>query len=178
EDTGLGQISFTSMNGGFVSSSLADLYSGISGIIDNSLGIVGTVISTSGLDYDENVDPEQLQEQTAYTQDSNSGNLEIVVNRVNRDTGSRRQESSILNNNIQSNLNSFSNSTEDRELAIAFSTEEIGFGSEGVSYGSNSTASQDIPEPFTILGTGIAFGFGGLFKRKYDKTKNKEKITA
>ena len=34
---------------------------------------------------------------------------------------------------------------------------------------------ENIPEPLTILGTGMAFGFGGLFKREYDKKKKQVK---
>ena len=29
----------------------------------------------------------------------------------------------------------------------------------------------NVPEPLTILGSGLALGFGGLFKRKYDQSK-------
>ncbi|BAQ62636.1 hypothetical protein GM3708_3042 [Geminocystis sp. NIES-3708] len=31
---------------------------------------------------------------------------------------------------------------------------------------------RDVPEPLTILGTGLALGFGGLFKKQQDKRKN------
>jgi hypothetical protein len=35
----------------------------------------------------------------------------------------------------------------------------------------------DVPEPFTILGTAMAFGFAGLCKGEYDKKKKKQKVT-
>jgi hypothetical protein len=36
---------------------------------------------------------------------------------------------------------------------------------------------ENIPEPFTILGTAMAFGFSGLCKGEYDKKKKKQKVT-
>jgi hypothetical protein len=41
-----------------------------------------------------------------------------------------------------------------------------------------TTNVEAIPEPLTMLGTTMAFGFGGLFKREYDKKKKREKVTA
>ncbi|EKD09566.1 hypothetical protein SPLC1_S170150 [Arthrospira platensis C1] len=37
---------------------------------------------------------------------------------------------------------------------------------------------EQVPEPLTILGTGMALGFGSMFKREYDKKKNKSSLKA
>lgn len=38
------------------------------------------------------------------------------------------------------------------------------------------TPPEDVPEPLTILGTGLALGFGGLFKKQQDKRKSTEAL--
>ena len=65
-------------------------------------------------------------------------------------------------------------------LAVALHAQSIG-GSGGYSdwFASNSSiTSKDIPEPITILGTGAAIGFGGLFRREQSKRQSKAKIKA
>jgi hypothetical protein len=41
-----------------------------------------------------------------------------------------------------------------------------------------SSSSTDVPEPLTILGTGMALGFGGLFRKEQQKQKQKQQIKA
>ncbi|MGQ4646831.1 PEP-CTERM sorting domain-containing protein [Lyngbya aestuarii] len=63
------------------------------------------------------------------------------------------------------------------ELALALHAQSIG-GSGGYSdwlTSSSSVTSEDIPEPLTILGTGAAVGFAGLFRREKSKGKVKAK---
>lgn len=41
-----------------------------------------------------------------------------------------------------------------------------------------TATAKDVPEPLSILGTGVAFGFGGILKRKYGKKVNQEQASA
>jgi hypothetical protein len=47
--------------------------------------------------------------------------------------------------------------------------DEIRFSSPRNAFESDNHAFKEVPEPLTILGTGIALGFGGLFKSKSSK---------
>jgi hypothetical protein len=62
------------------------------------------------------------------------------------------------------------------DLAIASKVGSLEGGNEW--YVTSSDTSEDVPEPFTILGTAMAFGFSGLCKGEYDKKKKKQKVTA
>ena len=63
-------------------------------------------------------------------------------------------------------------------LTILLHPEELGDGT--ISGNLNRYSTQHIyivPEPFTILGSGIALGFGGFLKRKLNPSKSSEKET-
>jgi hypothetical protein len=186
-DAGAGQVSFTFTNVGNVNSSVTDVYFGKSGTINNYFSVPGAISNSTGVSFSEGAKPGQppggaFGWQAAYTADSNKP---IVASGVNNFTGSGTQESlsftfSTLNgNNAQSIFNAFSNPTGNPDLAIAFHVQGIGSNAEDSAwYGSKGITSKDIPEPLTMLGTTMAFGFGGLFKREYDKKKKREKVTA
>jgi hypothetical protein len=61
------------------------------------------------------------------------------------------------------------------DLAIASKVGSLEGGNEW--YVTSSATTVDVPEPFTILGTTMAFGFAGLCKGEYDKKKKKQKVT-
>jgi len=56
-------------------------------------------------------------------------------------------------------------------LATGLFTAQQFFNADG-SY-SMSISTEEVPEPLTTLGTGLALGFGGLFQRKNSRRKNK-----
>jgi hypothetical protein len=62
------------------------------------------------------------------------------------------------------------------DLAIASKVSFKG-GNGNEWYVTSSATTVDVPEPFTILGTTMAFGFAGLCKGEYDKKKKKQKVT-
>lgn len=72
--------------------------------------------------------------------------------------------------------NLFNNGT----MAIAFHAQGLGDRAKGSDwYASHeSVTSNDVPEPFTILGTGAAIGFASLFRREQSKRQNKSKVKA
>ncbi|EAW39167.1 hypothetical protein L8106_04476 [Lyngbya sp. PCC 8106] len=51
-------------------------------------------------------------------------------------------------------------------------------GKSGTGDGLVMASSTDAPEPLTILGTGMALGFGGLFRKEQQKQKQKQQIKA
>ena len=51
-------------------------------------------------------------------------------------------------------------------------------GTSGTGDGVVMASSTDAPEPLTILGTGMALGFGGLFRKEQQKQKQKQQIKA
>ena len=71
----------------------------------------------------------------------------------------------------------------DTPLTNAGGTIDIAFGSYGTIFNllssdpvfltSGSVTAQPIPEPLTLLATGVALGFGGLFKKKMSLNANK-----
>ena len=51
-------------------------------------------------------------------------------------------------------------------------------GTSGTGDGVVMASSTDAPEPLTILGTGMAVGFGGLFRKEQQKRKQKQQVKA
>ena len=67
------------------------------------------------------------------------------------------------------NITEGSNSVFSTVIAdTTFMTGKVGFNTAGVEvfYGNIDVNAQPVPEPLTILGSGLAMGFGILFKRK------------
>lgn len=52
------------------------------------------------------------------------------------------------------------------------------FGSRGTGDGKVMASSTDAPEPLTILGTAMALGFGGVFRKEQQKQKLKQQVKA
>lgn len=78
--------------------------------------------------------------------------------------------------NNQSTFNQVQSGFESGVLAIAFHVQSIGTQSGSDWYStSRLVTAEDVPEPFTILGTGAALGFNALFQRERNKRKNKAK---
>lgn len=186
QDAGTGKVSFTFTNTGSISSSITDIYFGkqlSSGGISDFLQLPGSFTSTSGVSYAGGAAPPQppygeFGWTAAYTADSNSGGGQSAItgNGVNNYTGSGTKESitftfNTLNGYNADNIyNAFGGSNP--ALAIAFHVQGInGNGVTGGSawYGSNNVKPTDVPEPFTMLGTSAALGFGALFQRERSK---------
>jgi hypothetical protein len=186
-----GKVSFTFTNKGNVKSSITDVYFGKSGTINNYFSVPGIINSSTGVSFSQGANPSQPPQSkfgwlAAYTADSDPGllGLGIVRKGVNNYTGSGVQDfltftfDTVNGNNAESIFNAFSKPTGNPDLAIAFQVQETVFTpNKSAWYGSNGVTSEDIPEPLTMLGTTMAFGFAGLCKGEYDKKKKKQKVT-
>ncbi|WP_016878151.1 PEP-CTERM sorting domain-containing protein [Chlorogloeopsis fritschii] len=72
----------------------------------------------------------------------------------------------------------FNGNYEDVLAAINSGTLKVGIHVGSLPGGaSDSYVNTPVPEPCTILGTGMAFGIGGLLKRKYAKRWNQQKAS-
>ncbi|MFO7028987.1 PEP-CTERM sorting domain-containing protein [Limnospira fusiformis CCALA 023] len=62
------------------------------------------------------------------------------------------------------------------DFPVKFQTTDGSFELAGAGGGVGNV--EQVPEPLTILGTGMALGFGSMFKREHDKKKKKSSLKA
>ncbi len=181
-DQGSGNVQFTFTNSGSVApASITAVYFGKGSLFSNLLQYVTLIDKDQGtggntnVDFSEGASPGNPQGGITWTSafdadaDSPSG-----FNKNGVDVGESLGITFKLINGAT--LSSLQQGFQQGDLAIAMHVQSIG-GSGGYSdwFGTNPDL-EPVPEPITLLGTGMALGFGGLFKREYDKKKKKEKL--
>ncbi|HEY9729705.1 MAG TPA: PEP-CTERM sorting domain-containing protein [Chroococcales cyanobacterium] len=179
DDIGNGQVKFTFNNTGQVApASITDIYFGKSDTFPTYLGTTATIGSTGTVSFSQDASPPnppqgQFQWQSAYSADADAPS---GYNKNGVDVGENVSFTFALQPGASFNdlQNLYNNGT----LVIALHAQSIG-GSGGNSdwFGSHtSVTSNDIPEPLTILGTGAAVGFAGLFRREQSKRLSKVQV--
>jgi len=181
DDVGNGQVKFTYTNSGSAGlASITDIYFGKSNTFTTYLGTSAQISSTGNVSFSQDASPPnppqgQFGWMSAYSADANAPS---GFNKNGVDVG----ESVSFTFNLQpgASYSDLQNLYNNGTLVIALHAQSIG-GSGGGSdwFGSHtSVTSNDIPEPLTILGTGAAVGFAGLFRREQSKRQSKVKVKA
>lgn len=162
-------VQFNVTNTGTIKTSITDIYFGKDNVISDVLGSITGIINTVGVNFSE------VAVSSPSSTDNFKWNSQVKANNI--DDGIDVGETLAIQFNPKNTSfvdiqNAF---LQDRTLAIGMQVQNTD--STGGSYWlSSNPFIEPAPEPLTILGTGVAFSFGGLLKREYDKKKAKTRI--
>jgi hypothetical protein len=173
-DSGNGTVEFNFTNIGAIASSITDIYFGKATTVSNMLGNITAIVNNSGVSFSEN--STSLQSPTGKFAWSSrvKANADSPVS-IN---GIDLNETLAIQFNTTASFQSIQDAfLRDQSLAIAMQVQNIGPTGGSDWFGSNLNV-EPAPEPLTILGTGIAFGFGGLLKREYNRKNSRTKTKA
>lgn len=170
-----GKVKFTFTNIGSTPSSITDIYFGKTGT-----GGFGSFFSTSGVQIQDSAgvsfspgaNPNNprggITWDAVYASDSD---MPVSQNGVNNTSTGSEWVSFTFNlqagKTIEDAFNAFQGG-DTAPLAIAFHVQSLP-GGKSDWYGTSNVTPRDVPEPFTILGTGAALGFSALFQRQRNK---------
>lgn len=174
---GTNQVSFTFTNNGPTASSITDIYFGKNTNPGFSTYLSGgTFTDTPGVNFELGANPPQPQGgitwESVYKAQSESGRPGVMNNGIN--PGETLSFTFNLNFNTATaqlyTVNDIYNAFQgiNSPLAIAFHVQGLPTGQSDW-YGTSNVTPTDVPEPFTMLGTGAALGFSALFQRERNK---------
>lgn len=162
-------VQFNVTNTGTIKTSITDIYFGKDNVISDVLGSITGIINTVGVNFSEvAVSPPSSTDNFKWNSQVKANNIDDGI-----DVGETLAiQFNPKNTSFVDIQNAF---LQDRTLAIGMQVQNTD--STGGSYWlSSNPFIEPAPEPLTILGTGVAFSFGGLLKREYDKKKAKTRI--
>lgn len=162
-------VQFNVTNTGTIKTSITDIYFGKDNVISDVLGSITGIINTVGVNFSEvAVSPPSSTDNLKWNSQVKANNIDDGI-----DVG---ETLAIQFNPKDTSFIDIQNAfLQDRTLAIGMQVQNTD--STGGSYWlSSNPFIEPAPEPLTILGTGVAFSFGGLLKREYDKKKAKTRI--
>lgn len=173
-----GQVKFTFTNSGPATATITDIYFGKSTTFSNYLlNNQVTIQNGTGVSYTPGAAPPNpgggINWNAAFSSDpQNSG-----FGKDGIDSNLGESVSFLFNYAGGSTFNDVLNGFTNGQLTIALHAQSIGGDKGGSDWFTNNPniTTQDIPEPFTILGTGAALGFSALFQRERNKRKAQAK---
>ena len=169
-----GKVQFSFTNSGSATATIADIYFGksttFSNYLDPNQSNIG-ITNSAGVDFEAGANPTNpgggITWNAAFGSDpQNSGYLKNGV-----DSNVGESVAFTFNYASGSNFNNVLSGLSSGNLTLALHGTSIGGSGGGSDWFSNNSkiTTKDIPEPFTMLGTAGALGFGALFKRQQNK---------